>query len=327
VKTGAMFLMMVGVLFAQNSGTISGTVFDLAGNMIANIPIQVTNVASKALYKTISSSQGEYAFASLPAGIYDLSIVRVDFDPYVRQGVNVRAGDTLRIDIHLVDFQLNTLGDGRAEAIQWFTEHKVPRGPAPRMNGKPDFSGVWHGARIVDPGKPEMMPWAAAAFNERTDNHQKDQPFSRCLPAAPLDTTFSLKFVQTPRLLVIIHPANLPRQIFLDGRGHPKDLYPTWGGHSIGRWEGDTLVVDTVCLNDQQWIDFEGHPRTEQMHMIERFRRPDLGHLEIDMTFDDTGAYSKPWSIKAVSDLAQGEELDEYICTENNRDPQHMVGK
>jgi hypothetical protein len=117
------------------------------------------------------------------------------------------------------------------------------------------------------------------------------------------------------------------RQIFLDGRSHPKDLQPTWMGHSVGKWEGETLVVDTVGFNDKTWLSLETSPHTEKMHLIERFQRPDLGHLRIELTIDDPEAYAKPWTIRRVSDLAPNEEVQEFICTENNRDVEHMVGK
>jgi hypothetical protein len=316
-------------VFAQTSGSITGTVSDTDGIVLPKVAIQARNGATGVIYKASSSATGVYTLGQLPAGSYELSATVPGMIPYQKQGIVVPAAQTLHLNIRVEDYEtLNTLGDGRAEFARWTLEHKTPSGPAPRTAGKPDFSGVWHGPRIVDPGKPEMTAWASALFKERTENFHKDYPFSRCLPVAPLDNnSFVLKFVQTPKLLVIMHPANLPRQIFLDGRNHPKDLYPTWAGHSVGRWEGDTLVVDTVGFNDQQWIDYDGHPQTEKMHLIERFRRPDLGHLEIQMTFHDPAAYATPWSVKAISDLAPGEELDEYICTENNKDPQHLVGK
>jgi hypothetical protein len=117
------------------------------------------------------------------------------------------------------------------------------------------------------------------------------------------------------------------RQVFLDGRSHPEDLQPTWMGHSVGKWEGDTLVVDTVGFNDKTWLSLETSPHTEKMHLTERFRRPDLGHLEVELIIADPEAYAKPWIMKRVSDLAPNEEVQEFICTENNRDVEHMVGK
>jgi hypothetical protein len=102
---------------------------------------------------------------------------------------------------------------------------------------------------------------------------------------------------------------------------------PKWMGHSVGHWEGETLVVDTVGFDDRSWITAQGHPHTEKMHVVERFHRPDLGHLEIEFTIDDPGAYAKPWIMKRVSDLDKDDEVGEYVCNENNKDPEHMVGK
>src|SRR5437879_2820206 len=134
---------------------------------------------------------------------------------------------------------------------------------------------------------------------------------------------------QTPAYLVVVAAhGGPPRQIVLGGRSQPKDLDPTWRGPSIGDWEGDTLVVDSVGFNGRAWIDLEGHPFTEKTHITERWRRPDLGHLEVEFTIDDPSSYVKPWTIKRISDLApKGEEVAEYVCTENNKDVPHLVGK
>jgi hypothetical protein len=140
---------------------------------------------------------------------------------------------------------------------------------------------------------------------------------------------FPYEIVQTPARLVMIFEDDIPshRTVYLDGRQHPKDPNPNWMGHSVGHWEGDTLVVDTVGFNDKSWLDPQGHPHTEKMHVTERVRRPDLGHLEIEFTIEDPGAYAKPWLIKRVADLDPDDEIGEYVCTEGERDVVHMVGK
>ena len=157
----------------------------------------------------------------------------------------------------------------------------------------------------------------------------KDQPSAQCLPMGVLLLTPILnKIVQTPRLLVVLQEVTAGfRQVFLDGRDHPKDLEPTWNGHSIGQWRGDTLVVETVGYNDRGWLDGAGHPRTARLRVIEEYQRPDLGHLEIKTTFDDPGAYAKPWTAKQVADLAPNEEIQEFLCNENNQDLTHLIGK
>jgi hypothetical protein len=326
-----VILLMAAAAFAQNSGsTLTGTVVDLAGDTVANAPIQATNTAAKTVYKTTSSEKGAYTIAQLPAGVYELSVAAPGFNPYTQQNVAVAAGQTLRFDIHLFDFQLNTLGDGREFQISRVTPHATPSGPVPRTReGKPDLSGVWYAQRTVDPGKPSPLPWADVLQRERAANNSKDSPGAHCLPRGLTNAgaLFPYKLVQTPALLVMIFEDDTPshRQVFLDGRGHPKDPNPNWMGHSIGHWEGDDLVVDTVGFNDQSWLDNIGHPHTEMLHVTERLHRVDLGHLEIEFTIEDPGAYSKPWVIKRVADLDTKDEIGEYVCID--RDAPHMVGK
>jgi hypothetical protein len=113
------------------------------------------------------------------------------------------------------------------------------------------------------------------------------------------------------------------RQIYLDGRPHPKDVNPTWTGHSIGDWEGDTLVIDTLGFNGQAWYA-GGLSSTESLHVVERYRRPDLGHLELEMTIEDPAVLQKPWRQKRTAHLVSGENIEEYVCAENNKDVQHL---
>jgi len=213
--------------------------------------------------------------------------------------------------------------------------------PAPKLaDGKPDLSGIWNPnpkylrdlASDLKPGDVSMQPWAEKIFNERKDGSRaKEEPDANCLPqgvpkldAAPVPW----KIIQLPSEVVILYEAFTQyRQIFLDGRSHPKDPEPTWMGHSVGHWEGDTLVVDSVGFNDKTWLDLAGRVQTEKLHLTERYRRPDLGHLEMKFLIDDPGAYAKPWTVERVSDLAPNEEVQEYICNENNKDVPHMVGK
>ena len=317
------------VLFAQSSGSIAGKAVDLSGDPVPGATIQATNVQTKSVYKATTSAAGVFRFAQLPAGDYDLSSFNSGFVPFVREKVNIVAGQEQQLDLHFEDLQLNTLGDGRDLFVGFDTPHKTPEGPAPRMpDGKPDLSGVWYPRRILDPGIAEMKPWAAALVKQRLENNLVDFPQTHCWPLGLIASTIQMwKFVQTPALGVIIIEGELPRQVFLDGRGHPADLNPTWVGHSVGHWEGDTLVVDTVGFNDRSWLDLQAHPHTENLHMTERYRRRDLGHLDIEVAIDDPGAYTKPWVQKSVSDLAPKEEVLEYVCTENERDRDHMVGK
>ena len=159
----------------------------------------------------------------------------------------------------------------------------------------------------------------------------RDDPEARCLPpGVPRMTTtpYPFRIVQTPGLTMIVYEggAHVWRQIFTDGRAHSDDPNPSWLGESIGQWEGDTFVIDTIGFNGKTWLDEAGLPTTESLHVIERFRRPDFGHLEIENTVDDPKAYTKPWSFTTHPVMLKG-ELMEYICQENNRDVEHLVGK
>ncbi|HEV3334609.1 MAG TPA: carboxypeptidase-like regulatory domain-containing protein [Bryobacteraceae bacterium] len=325
-------LLCTSAALAQSGGTITGTVSDLGREAVPNAPIQAINQSTNAIYKTVSSQTGQYTLVELPPGAYRLSVAAPGFDAYVQPNIAVAAKQTVNFDIHLVDYQLGTLGDGREFRIQLTSPHATPSGPTPRTpEGKPDLSGVWFAQRPVDPGTPQPLPWAEALLKERAANNSKDAPGAHCLTRGitAAGALFPFKFVQTRALLVMIFEDDIPshRQVFLDGRGHPKDPNPSWMGHSIGRWDGDTLVVDTVGFNDRSWLDPQGHPHTEMMRVIERFRRPDFGHLEIEFTIDDPGAYAKPWIIKRAADIDPEDDVGEYVCTENNRDVEHMVGK
>jgi len=326
-----LFFLCASVGFAQNGGTITGSVSNLPGEAVVNAPVQAINAATNAVYKAASSANGAYTLAQLPSGTYEISVAALGFNPYVQKNVIVTAAQTLRLDIHLTDYQLDTLGDGREFRVDLISPHATPAGPTPRAaDGKPDLSGVWYAQRPVDPGKPEPLPWVEALLRERAANNSKDAPGAHCLTrgVTAAGALFPYKLVQTPTLLIMLFEDDIPshRQVFLDGRGHPKDPNPSWMGHSIGRWEGDVLVIDTEGFNDRSWLDPQGHPHTEKMRVTERIRRPELGHLEIEFTIDDPGAYKKPWTIKRIADLDPGDEIGEYVC-ENNKDPEHMVGK
>ncbi|PWU05090.1 MAG: hypothetical protein C5B51_15520 [Terriglobia bacterium] len=213
----------------------------------------------------------------------------------------------------------------------------VPKGPAPRMaDGKPDFAGVWSPDRnfiydIADALKPgeslPLQPWALELTKKRLSN---DDPEANCLPTGvPRMAPYPWRIVQTPKVDFFLFEGNIHsyRQIFMDGRSHSKDPNPTWYGESIGKWEGDTLVIDTIGFNDRFWFDFAGHPHTTQLHTVERYRRPDLGHLEWEVTIDDRGAYTKPFTVYGHATLQSDTDLMEYICQENNKDVGHILGK
>jgi hypothetical protein len=213
-------------------------------------------------------------------------------------------------------------------------------------DGKRDLSGVWmvsqtfsdgvpkYGGNLAADLKPDdaprLQPSAEALLKERVENRGKDFPLARCLPpGVPLIQAIPVPFkiVQVPGMIVILYEAwTIYRQIFTDGRRLPTDPNPTWMGYSVGTWDGDTLVVDTTGLNDQSWLDMMGHPHTEALHVIERYRRSDLGRMDIQITIDDPGAYLKPWTVTESSRLLPDTELLEFICNENEKDLPHLVG-
>jgi hypothetical protein len=215
---------------------------------------------------------------------------------------------------------------------------RTPRTP----DGKPDLSGTWESAggyflNLAKDSKPDevvMQSWAKALVAERQKNAHKDDLLNQCMPPGVprIDMTgdtspHPFKIVQTPTLVLLLYETSANstfRQVFLDGRTLPRDPQPTWLGYSIGRWEGDTLVVDTAGFNGLTWADTaEGHPLTEQGRVTERFTRRDFGHLEIDVTIDDPKAYLKPWRASVPVHLLPDSDLIETYC-ENEKDVSHV---
>lgn len=207
--------------------------------------------------------------------------------------------------------------------------------PAPRTpEGTPDLSGIWQRPRGLKPYADGVelpfQPWGEALYKARRENNGKGMPSERCLPHGvpkAMSVPEPFKIVQTPGLVVILYEEfNHYRQVFTDGRRVPAGRTPTWLGYSIGTWEGDTLVVDTTGFVDEIWLDMGGHPATDALHLVERFRRRDFGHLEIQVTIDDSRAYARPWTVTMPFDLLPDTELIEHIC-ENEKDAAHLVGK
>jgi hypothetical protein len=335
MKACILSLLLSSWVFAQGGGGITGTILTEAG---AGVPVpkalvRATNTATGAAASTQSNDKGSYAISGLAPGAYELSITTNPplFLPFSRRDIQV-AGQPVRIDVRLQDVQLGTLGDGGEQFAYLLGDKPAPpKGPTPRTSdGKPDLSGVWLSVPAAPVGAPpEPLPWAEAEARARNARMGVDSPMTHCLPMGLSFSGFftPIRVVQTPKLLVLIDENGDPaRQIYLDGRTHPKVFNPSFMGHSIGHWEKDTLVVETVGFNDRVWITFGSFPQTEQMRVTERFRRVDLGHLEVELTFDDPGAFKKPWTIKRVSTLAPDNlELLEYVCAENNRDLGHFV--
>ena len=224
--------------------------------------------------------------------------------------------------------------------------------PAPRTaDGHPDFTGMWGwenrancGARCNDgqigrefiniaaglKGGPPYKPGTADMVKQRTRDQVQD-PNVHCMPrGAPRIWTddYYKRLIQTPERLIILTERNIQyRQIFTDGRPLPVDPNPTWNGYSTGKWDGDTLVVQTTGFRDDLWLDANGNPLTNAGKTTERIRRPNFGTLEIEITIDDPSAYTAPWTIKMTQPLVLDSELLDYYCLENEKDALHMVNK
>lgn len=234
------------------------------------------------------------------------------------------------------------------DPFPWKNMPRTPDGkidmkaPPRRMaDGHVDLSGFWmpadnvkHLLNLAADMKPEEIPltaWAKSVYQERIDTNGKDHPGVRCLPSGipeKENIPDGLKVVHTPDLLVFLYESRtIYRQVFTDGRSLPKDAEPTWMGYSVGHWEGDTLVIETIGQNGKTWLDMRGLPGTESLRVVERFTRPTIGNINIDVTLEDPMAYSKPWSVRLTWKLIPDTDLIESICEENSKDLPHMVGK
>ena len=233
-------------------------------------------------------------------------------------------------------------------------------GPVPRLNGRPDLSGVWQARRTslddYPPGVREGLGQLQVDYNDVTKNYINifwgmkpeeeplrpetaalmaefrkrgdDAPSSRCLPASLPGSLMILvfKMIQAPRETVVLFDDGDPaRQIFTDGSSVPKDLSPSWMGYSVGRWQGDVFVVETSGFNDQSTIDGSGHPRSEGFKMTERYRRKDFGHMDLDIAMEDAKYYTRPINLHLDLTLQTGTDIYENVCTENEKDRAHVV--
>jgi hypothetical protein len=206
------------------------------------------------------------------------------------------------------------------------------RGGAPLGGGEGTAGGGRGGAKS-EPWVP-FQPWAAAVYDYNSVNQSKYDPEGYCLPPGGprmMATPYPAEIIQLPeqkRIIMIFEGAtHIWREIFMDGRPHPTGdaLNPTYLGHSIGRWEGDTLVVDVVGFNEATWLDYFGHPHTDQLHVVERFSRPNKQTLHYEATIDDPGAYTKPFKMAWDIPWRANAELSEYICQENNKYLQRLT--
>lgn len=237
--------------------------------------------------------------------------------------------------------------------------------PAPRaLDGHPDLSGTWmhehiplaemkrlfgaaidrgdipgmevdtvhkYGINILLDFKPEDSPIRPEALAILRQRRPSDFPPTHCLPSGiPFVSLVSepVKFVQSPRLTVILHEGDAPRQIYTDGRQLPKEFeQPAWFGYSVGTWDHDTFVIETAGFNDKTWLDGMGHPHSDALRVTERYHRTDFGHLDVEMTFDDPKMYTRPFTIHVPFHLLADSDIFESFCNENEKDLTHMRQK
>jgi len=187
-----------------------------------------------------------------------------------------------------------------------------------------------YGINVLQDFTPEtapVRPQVADVLARRRDGGPEVLPATHCLPLGiPLSTMLSevTKIVQTPGLILIMLELGGTRQIYTDGRKHVADPSPSWLGYSVGTWEGDTLVVDTVGFNGKSWLDIIGHPQSEAARLTERYRRRDLGHMDVEITIDDPTWYTKPFTVKVTHLLQADTDILEYFCNENELDRRRM---
>jgi len=203
--------------------------------------------------------------------------------------------------------------------------------PAPRTHdGKPDLSGLW--APAPNPYRFDLIqdlqdeaifrPAAAAVFQRRVADFRRDDPVTNCLPGGPSDMlSATYRIMQSPTVVALLYENGTGRyrQIHMDGRKLPTDPNPTWLGYSVGRWEADTLVVESAGFNDRTWLDRAGHPHSEKLRVTERFRRVDFGHVQYQITFDDPEILTKPLTLSLPVSYQADTDMLENVCNENNR--------
>lgn len=332
---GAALLIGASAVFAQPAtGTIRATVTDPQGGSFMVAFVSATPEPSGKAINAERGADGIYTI-KVPPGTYEISANVPGMKPFRRGGYLVTSGQTLSVDVRLEDtVSLRTLGeDPTAIVATYFNRPDPPKGRTPRLkNGKPDLTGVWLGG--PPDLNPDLQPWAEELLKERTANNRKDWPPTYCQPASavPFFSGGFFKLVHHPSTLVFIveNATQFTQMALVDGRPqrlHPAGVGPNWLGHQVGTWDGDTLVIDAIGFRDRGWLNFEGQPHSDQLHVVERLRRPDLGHLEIEVTLDDPRAFRKTWTGTIYATLSPDIELQEFVCSENNKDAAHMVGR
>jgi hypothetical protein len=209
--------------------------------------------------------------------------------------------------------------------------------PAPRTaDGRPELTGLWRGAGVRGDLRDEskVQAWARSAMAEHESNYYRNGPHMLCLPQGPGYIAGAgggggsmRRIVQSPSVIAILHPDTTYRQIFLDGRALEEDPLPIWQGYSVGRWDGDTLVVESNGFNAKTWLHPEGLVHTERLRITERYRRTDFGHMQVNVTYDDPGAFDVPLQVVVNLEYAADDEMLELVCNEATEGGvKHWVG-
>jgi hypothetical protein len=193
----------------------------------------------------------------------------------------------------------------------------APRGP----DKKPDLTGVWNAAApVARPDPANLQSWVTDLARQHQQDYFKKRPSFQCRPSGPEGERFGgwKRILQTPATIAILNDDLTYRVIHMDGRKLETNAAPSWMGYSVGRWEGDTLVVDSVGFNDKTWVSRYGVAHTEGLSVTERYHRPDFGHLQVEVTYTDPAAYAKPWGFKVVLGLAADTEMLEAVCEKSS---------
>jgi hypothetical protein len=336
IATLCSVLMSQGCFAQQATGSIRGNLRDPNTSIVTGLdtPIFLTHIDTGAEYSANVLREGQYEITGLQAGRYRISFPSscCMYSSYTNDDVTIAAGETLNYDLNLQwHINLGTIGDDPAMLGNDMREKSDDiSGPVPRMpDGTPDLSGIWLTvARTGAREAPSMQPWALEIERQLREMGVDPIAGAYCLPYSAVPTTlnFPYKIVQTPDLIVQITEFVTPayRQIFLDGRERPEFWNPSWYGHSVGHWEGDTLVVESIGFNEIT-PGFGIH--TENLRIVERYTRTSFGRLELEVTAEDPDAYTEPFVIHREAGIAAADqEILEFVCNENNDREMNIEG-
>jgi hypothetical protein len=319
------FLLCLSAVAWAQTVSLTGNVTDPNGDGVPTAQVQARNTATGVVYQGVSAIRGNFTIPRIPAGTYDITVppIGFTFPKYEQKGFTVQAGKAARLDIHLVwGGNLGTPGDDFSLLVKMRSKGPTT-GPAPRgRDGKPDLSGVWIG-NAPDVDAPVMLPWAEEITKQRRARGGSGNPGESCLPGDVfLVSPFLYKIIQTPSVMAILWEGNVPAvvQIFLDGRPHAKDAFPSWMGDSIGRWDGDTLVVDVTNLDETTWLSDNGLFHSDKTHVIERLRR-EGNTLHYDVTVEDPVVLAEPWKQRSRDlTMMKNYEIEEApYCSERDK--------